>query len=619
MPPEQSDGINLCRNKIGFWVFEVYVGAFRLIFMEGRDWQPKHCVRGPVMTEILSFDIVIVGSGIAGLRAAIEAARVSNGKCNIAVITKVQAMRSHSVSAEGGTAAVLYPDKGDSFESHSYDTVKGSDFLADQDAVDFFVHAMPGEIYQLEHWGMPWSRTEDGRIAQRNFGGYSFPRATFAADRVGFFEMQTLYDTTRKFGNIHFFQEWYVTSLIVEKGVFRGVTAIDLKSGGYHAFSARAGVIATGGAGRLYKFATYGYSSTPDGLSLAYRAGAPIEDMEFVQFHPTGLIPSGVLITEGARGDGAVLLNSKGERFMKRYAPEKLDLASRDVVSRGMITEILEGRGLTDAVTGMEYLLLDLRHLGGEKIKERLSGIREIAIKFKGIDPIDDPLPVRPVCHYTMGGIGTNVKAETRIIGLWAAGEAACVSINGANRLGANSTAECLVFGTQAGAGAAKYAIAQQSQNVSQDAVSLEEKRLFDEILHGSGTENPYEIHNQIQTIMDKYAYVYRTGEGLETGLKELRDLRKLTYRHVDDQGKEYNTNFINVLELEAMFDIAEIVLAGGLARTESRGAHARTDFPKRDDPNWLRHTLAFQSAEGPRFEYAPVTITKYQPIDRHY
>jgi succinate dehydrogenase / fumarate reductase flavoprotein subunit len=572
------------------------------------------------MTELLTYDVVIVGSGIAGLRAAIEATRVSEGNCNIAVITKVQAMRSHSVSAEGGTAAVLYPDKGDTFESHIYDTVKGSDFLADQDAVEFFAYAMPAEIYQLEHWGMPWSRTEDGRIAQRNFGGYSFPRATFAADRVGFFEMQTLYDTTRKFDNIHFFQEWYVTSLIVENGVFRGVTAIDLKTGGFHAFNAKAGVIATGGAGRLYRFATYGYSSTPDGLSLAYRAGAPIEDMEFVQFHPTGLIPSGVLITEGARGDGAILINSKGERFMKKYAPEKMDLASRDVVSRGMITEIKEGRGLTDPATGMEHLLLDLHHLGAEKIKERLSGIREIAIKFKGIDPIDEPLPVRPVCHYMMGGIRTNAKAETSIAGLWAAGEAACVSINGANRLGANSTAECLVFGTQAGVGAAKHVMSISTHSLEQQAVAREEHRLFDEILHGSGTENPYEIHDQVQTIMDKYAYVYRTGEGLEAGLRELRALHKSAYRHVDDQAKEYNTNFTNVLELEAMFEIAEIVLAGGLARTESRGAHARLDYPKRDDPNWLKHTLAYYALDGPpRLEYAPVTITKYTPTERHY
>lgn len=587
--------------------------------MDRCDLESETVSAGRHLSELLSYDIVVVGSGIAGLRAAIEAARVSSGKCSIAVVTKVQAMRSHSVSAEGGTAAVLYTDKGDTIESHVYDTVKGSDFLADQDAVEFFVNSMPSEIYRLEHWGMPWSRTEDGRIAQRNFGGYSYPRATFAADRVGFFEMQTLYDTTRKFDNIHFFQEWYATCLIVNKARFEGLTAIDLKTGEFHAFSAKAGIVATGGAGRLYRFATYGYSSTPDGLSLAYRAGAPIEDMEFVQFHPTGLIPSGVLITEGARGDGAVLINNKEERFMKKYAPEKLELASRDVVSRAIITEIQEGRGLKDPISGMEHVLLDLRHLGAEKIKERLSGIREIAIKFKDIDPIDEPLPVRPVCHYTMGGIRTNVKAETQIAGLWAAGEAACVSINGANRLGANSTAECLVFGAVAGQGAAKYAATPHTHSLEQESVNTEEKRLYDEILHGTGTENPYEVHNQIQSIMDQCAYVYRDGAGLGQGLNELRELHKRSYRHVEDQVKEYNTNFINVLELEAMFEIAEIVLAGGLARTESRGAHSRTDYPKRDDQNWLKHTLAYHEADGPRLDYAPVTITKYQPAERHY
>jgi succinate dehydrogenase / fumarate reductase flavoprotein subunit len=587
--------------------------------MKCRDEQLELHAWTSTVAETLTFDVIIVGSGIAGLRAAIEAARASGGKATVAVVTKVQAMRSHSVSAEGGTAAVLYADKGDTIESHIYDTIKGSDFLADQDAVELFVNSMPAQIYQLEHWGMPWSRTEDGRIAQRWFGGYSYPRATLAGDRVGFFEMQTLYDTARKFDCIHFFQEWFATSVIVEQGRFRGITAIDLKAGGFHVFNGKAGIIATGGAGRLYRFATYGYSSTPDGLSLAYRAGVPVEDMEFVQFHPTGLIPSGVLITEGARGDGAVLINSKAERFMKKYAPEKLELASRDVVSRAIMTEIQEGRGLTDPVTGMQHVLIDLRHLGAEKIKERLAGIREIAIKFRGIDPIQEPLPIRPVCHYMMGGIRTNMSAETPIVGLWSAGEAACVSINGANRLGANSTSECLVFGTIAGAGAARFAMSRSEQRPPQDAASHEEKRIFDDVFHGVGTENPYEIHNQVQSIMDEYAYVYRTGEGLRTGLKSVRDLRKKSWRHVDDQSTEYNTNFTNVLELEAMFDMAEVILVGGLARTESRGAHARTDYPKRDDAQWLKHTLAYFSPDGPRLEYAPVTITKYPPVERHY
>jgi succinate dehydrogenase / fumarate reductase flavoprotein subunit len=398
------------------------------------------------VVERLKHDVVIVGSGLEGLRAAIEAARAGNGKADVAVVTKVQAMRSHSVSAEGGTAAVLYPELGDSIESHIFDTVKGSDYLADQDAVERFATMMPSEIYQLEHWGMPWSRREDGRIAQRWFGGYSYPRATFAEDKVGFFEMQTLYDTATKYDNITFYQEYFATSLVVEGGEFRGVTAIEMKTGNFVTVSARAGIMATGGSGRLYSFATYGYSSTPDGMAMAYRAGVPLKDMEFIQFHPSGLIPSGILITEAARGEGGVLVNNKGERFMKRYAPEKGDLASRDVVSRAIMVEIAEGRGFKDAASGLDYVHLDLTGLPPESVKEKLSGIREITMKFRGLDPVEEPIPVRPVCHYVMGGISTDIEGATLVKGLWAAGEAACVSLNGANRLGANSTSECLVW-----------------------------------------------------------------------------------------------------------------------------------------------------------------------------
>lgn len=315
------------------------------------------------------------------------------------------------------------------------------------------------------------------------------------------------------------------------------------------------------------------------------------------------------------------MINKNGERFMKKYAPEKVDLASRDVVSRGMITEIQEGNGFTDAVTGMDHLLLDLRHLGPEKIKERLSGIREIAIKFKGIDPIEEPLPVRPVCHYTMGGIKTNMSTETPIHGLFSAGEAACVSINGANRLGANSTAECLVFGSLAGAEAVRYAATNDAHDFPHHQVAEEERRIFEDILHGSGDQNPYDIHTQVQTLMDRYAYVYRNGVDLEQGLRELREIRTKSWRHVDDQANEYNTNFVNVLELESMFDISEVVLAGALSRTESRGAHSRLDYPNRNDKEWLKHTLAYFNPHGPgpRLEYSPVTITRYTPTERHY
>ena len=571
------------------------------------------------MVETIKHDVVIVGSGIAGLRAAIEAARTSGGKADIAVITKVQAMRSHSVSAEGGTAAVLYPELGDSIESHSFDTVKGSDYLADQDAVERFVNEMPKEIYQLEHWGMPWSRREDGRIAQRWFGGYSYPRATFAEDKVGFFEMQTLYDTTTKYDDITFYQEWFATSVLSENGDFRGFTTIERKTGDFVAVLGKAGIIATGGSGRLYGFATYGYSSTPDGMSIAYRAGVPLKDMEFIQFHPSGMIPSGILITEAARGEGGILLNKDGDRFMKKYAPEKLELASRDVVSRGIITEIEAGRGFKDQASGLDYVHLDLTKIGAEKVKERLSGIREIAIKFKGIDIVEQPVPVRPVCHYVMGGIDTDIDGATKMKGLWSAGEAACVSINGANRLGANSTSECLVWGKITGAEAAKYASGRSFESVGNEQILLEEKRIFDDIFHGRGGTNPYEVRDRVQRTLDKNAFVYRTGEGLKESLAEVRRLKDADFKHCEDQSRVYNTNLSDVLEVESMLLVAEVLLAGALARTESRGAHARRDYPKRDDANWLKHTLAYCGVDGPRLDYSPAKITKYQPMERHY
>ena len=571
------------------------------------------------MVETLRHDIVIVGSGIAGLRAAIEAARASNGKLDVAVITKVQAMRAHSVSAEGGTAAVLYPELGDSLESHAFDTVKGSDYLADQDAVERFVREMPGEIYQLEHWGLPWSRREDGRIAQRWFGGYSYPRATYAEDKVGFFEMQTLYDTATKYDDIRFYQEWFVTSILAEGGEFRGVTAIERKTGNFCQILGKAGIIATGGAGRLYSFATYAFSSTPDGLSAAYRAGVPLKDMEFIQFHPSGLISSGILITEAARGEGGVLLNKDGDRFMKNYAPQKLELASRDVVSRGMMTEIEQGRGLKDEASGLDYLYLDLSPVGAEKIKSRLSQIREIAIKFRGIDPVDKPLPVRPVCHYVMGGVDTNIDGATKMKGLWAAGEAACVSINGANRLGANSTAECLVWGKITGAEAAKYAEGRPQTSAPSEMAVLEEKRIFDGIFHGKGGTNPYEVRDSLQKLMAKDVFVFRNGEGLSEALRSIRELKGEDFLHCEDKSRVYNTNLSDVLEVESMLEVAEVVVASALARTESRGAHSRRDFPNRDDTNWLKHTLAYPGPDGPRLDYSTVTITRYQPAERHY
>jgi succinate dehydrogenase / fumarate reductase flavoprotein subunit len=570
------------------------------------------------MTSSIDCDLIIVGSGLAGLRAAIQAAR-RNSKIRITVISKVQVMRSHSVSAEGGTAAVLFPEDGDSIESHIYDTVKGSDFLADQDAAERLCKEMPDEIYQLEHWGMPWSRREDGKIGQRAFGGYSFPRASYASDKVGFFEMQTLYDTCQKFDNIEFLNEWFVTSIIHNGHRFAGITAIELSNGDFHVIKGKALIIATGGAGRIYSFSTYALSSTPDGLDMAYRAGLALKDMEFVQFHPTGIMPSGILITEGARGEGAYLINKNGDRFMKKYASKLMELAPRDIVSRSIMTEINEGRGFKNE-TGVDCMKLDLRHIGDEIIKEKLGGIREISLKFSGVDPAQEMLDVRPVCHYMMGGIHTDINGASELQGVWAAGEAACVSIHGSNRLGANSTSECIVWGKITGDEAVNYIEkVPPTTSFPTDLVNMEEKRIYDGIFRGRGQANPYEIKQELTDTLNDKAYVYRNQTELVEGLKKVRELKAMTWKHVDDQAKEYNTNFSNVMELDSMFRVAEVVLIGAINRKESRGSHARTDFPKRDDKKFLHHTLAYYDPEEPIMKKHPVTITNYKPVERKY
>ena len=573
------------------------------------------------MTDSIQHDVVIIGSGLAGLRAAIAAAAYGKGDTSIGVFSKVQVMRSHSVSAEGGTAAVLFEDEGDNIESHIYDTIKGSDFLADQDVAERLVKTIPHEIYQLDHWGMPWSRRKDGRIGQRKFGGYSFPRATYAQDKVGFYEMQTLYDTCQKYDNINFYNEWYCTSILKENNLFQGLTAIEMKNGNFVKIKSPAGIICTGGAGRIYSFSTYAYSSTPDGIDMAYRAGLAMKDMEFVQFHPTGILPSGILITEGARGEGGYLINNQNERFMKKYAPEKLELAPRDVVSRSMIREIQEGKGFKHE-SGSDCLKLDLTHLGDEKIKEKLSGIREIGIKFSGIDVIEAPIEIRPVCHYMMGGIHTDIDGKTELGGLWAAGEAACNSTHGANRLGANSTSECIVWGRMTGEQAAQFALDRKGSTIeiSHDQVLNEEKRIFDGIFRGRGQVNPYEVRKELTDTMDDKAYVFRTEETLVSGLKRIRELKALTWKHVDDKSKEYNTNFTNVMEIDAMLRTAEVVLMGAINRKESRGAHARIDYSNRDDINFLKHTLAYYNSEDePKLTWHPVTFTRYAPVERKY
>ena len=572
------------------------------------------------MTDVFTHDLIIFGAGLAGLRAAIEASRISKEKLDIAVISKNQLMRAHSVAAEGGTAAMLRPEDGDSFELHAWDTIKGSDFLSDQDVVDLFVRTMPSEIRQLDHWGIPWTRREDGRIAQRPFGGHSYPRAVLAQDKTGFFEMQTLYDTLTKYNSAKHYNEHFITSILVENGAFCGLTAIDMTTGKFKVIRGKALIIASGGAGTLFGFTTYSQTVTGDGMALAYRAGIPLEDMEFLQFHPTGLVPSGILITEACRGEGGYLINAKGDRFMSKYAPSKLELAPRDLISRSEMTEIEEGRGC-DGPNGLHYIYLDLRHLGAKKINERLPLIREVCIEFNDLDPIDAPIPCRPVAHYSMGGIETDIKGATRIKGIWAAGEAACVSLHGANRLGSNSTAECLVWGKITGAETGRYCNeTNQAAPVPEVKVDAERKRIFDDLMSKNGTENLYDIRRELRSCMDVHVGVYRTGQELSQGLEIIQTLRKRFENiRIEDKSPVYNTNLYHALEIANLLDLAEVMVTGALTRTESRGGHARRDYPERNDANWLKHTLAFSTEQGPKLDYKPVNITTWQPVERKY
>ncbi|MGQ9633747.1 MAG: succinate dehydrogenase/fumarate reductase flavoprotein subunit [Bryobacteraceae bacterium] len=567
-----------------------------------------------------SHDVLILGTGLAGLRAAVEVCIRSRGQADVGLISKVQVMRSHSVCAEGGTGAVMRPEEGDSFELHAWDTVKGSDFLADQDVVDRFVRTSPDEIRLLEHWGVPWSRREDGRIMQRPFGGHSFPRACMAADKTGFFEMQGLYDNLQRYSNVKCYQECFATSLILNGGRFAGLALYDAPSGEFVVLRGKALLIASGGLGNLYGFTTYSQTVTGDGQAIAFRAGLPLEDLEFLQFHPTGLVPSGILMTEGCRGEGGYLRNNKGERFMERYAPKMMELAPRDIVSRAEMTELLEGRGFPGP-DGLDYLHLDLTHLGAEKINKRLPLIREVCMKFLGIDPITQPIPIRPVAHYSMGGIEADIDGRTRIENIWAAGEVACHSLHGANRLGCNSTAECLVWGGITGAEIAKYlANGAGFSEVPEARVREEESQLFRDLLQKSGEENPARIRRELRTLMDRHAGIYRTGTSMQEGLEQIAELkRRFRKIGIQDRSRVYNSNLMQALETENMLDLAEALLASAAAREESRGAHARTDFPKRDDEKFLAHTMAYYTGAKPRLEYKPVTITNWKPVERKY
>jgi succinate dehydrogenase / fumarate reductase flavoprotein subunit len=571
------------------------------------------------MDRELQHDVVILGAGLAGLRAAVEISRRFEGRVDIGIVSKVQLMRAHSVCAEGGTAAVLREDLGDTRELHAWDTVKGSDFLADQDVVRTFVDTAPTEIHQLDHWGCPWTRDDDGYISQRPFGGHGYPRATLAADKTGFFEMQTLYDQLQRYPTFTRYDELFVTDILVNDGAFAGLVGLDATTGDTIAIRGKALLIASGGGGTLYGFTTYSQTVTGDGMAMAYRAGLPLEDMEFLQFHPTGLVPSGILMTEACRGEGGYLRNNLGERFMEATAPKLMELAPRDMVSRAETEEILAGRGFKTA-EGQDYLELDLTHLGADRINTRLPLIREVTIKFLGLDPITTPIPIRPVAHYSMGGIETDINGLTRMAGIWAAGEAACVSLHGANRLGSNSTAECLVWGGITGREitAALPGLAAAAP-LPGDQVERAEDRVR-QVLGRAGHEDLYGLRHELRETMDAQVGVFRTGDDLAKALVHIREIRERAQRApVVDQSRVYNSNLIHALELENLVDLAEVTVAGALAREESRGAHARRDFPTRDDETWLKHTLAFHTDDGPRFEHKPVTIDMWKPVERKY
>ncbi len=576
------------------------------------------------MVEKFGYDVAIVGGGAAGLRAAIAAADL-DPKLKIAVLSKVYPMRSHTVSAEGGTAAVLRDY--DSMDLHALDTIKGSDYLADQDAVESFVREAPREVIQLEHWGCPWSRDPDGRIAARAFGGMSVKRTCYAADKTGFHLLHTLFQHSLKYPNIIRHDEWFVTSLVVEEGVAKGLVALDLRSRELALVTSSAVILATGGAGRLYQFTTNAVIKTGDGMAMAYRAGAPLKDMEFMQFHPTALPGTGILITEASRGEGGYLINKDNERFLKRYTPEKMELGPRDILSRALMTEIREGRAL-DGPYG-SYLLLDLRHLGEDVIDRKLPFVRELARNYAGVDPVKEPIPVRPAEHYTMGGVHTDMDGRTPIPGLYACGEAACVSINGANRLGSNSLSECLVFGRRAGANAAHDALSRKEEGhqpgsnlrLSAGEYVWGDAQRIDALLkRESGEERLAELRFQLQSMMDERVGIFRDGAGLEDARRQVARLKsRLRLVALADKGSVYNMELVEALELEFMLDLADLVTYCALMREESRGAHFRTDFPKRDDVKFLVHQLVFRSPDGPTIKSVTVPITRWPPTERKY
>jgi succinate dehydrogenase/fumarate reductase flavoprotein subunit len=556
-------------------------------------------------------DVLVVGAGCAGMRAAIEAHDLG---ADVALLSKIHPVRSHSGAAEGGINAALGNASEDSPEEHAYDTVKGSDYLGDQDAIEILCDEAPGDVYQLEHWGAIFSRTEDGRIAQRPFGAAGAPRTAYAADITGHVLIHVLYEQVMK-RDLQVYEEFFAWKLVVDDDRCQGVIAWDLLNGGLKTIGAKTVVLATGGAGRLYSGTTNAYACTGDGMAMALRAGVPLKDMEMMQFHPTTLAPTGVLITEGCRGEGAYLLNSEDERFLKNYAPNAMELASRDVISRAEQVEIDEGRGVDGNV------LLDLRHLGAEKILERLHGTRELSMTFAGVDPIHEPIPVRPGAHYHMGGVDTDhEEGVTELEGLYAAGECACVSVHGANRLGGNALMETITYGRRAGAAAADWALTHTTVAVPQ-AVEVDAQRELKALLDRREGERPWQIRDELATTMHENFGVFRREKQMKEQERIVGYLRE-RYENVvvDDKGEVFNNDLTQALELGFLLELAACMVVAGIERKESRGAHARPyDYPDRDDEKYMKHTIVRWVGEHPVLDWKPVTMTKWQPQERTY
>ena len=572
-----------------------------------------------------SHDVLLVGGGAAGLRAAIAIAE-TNPSLSVAVVSKVYPMRSHTVSAEGGAAGVMAED--DTLDEHAYDTISGSDWLADQDAVEAFVQEAPLELLQLEHWGCPWSRQPNGRIAVRAFGGMKNMRTWFAADKTGFHMLHSLFQTSLKYPDVTRYDEWFVTRLLVDDGRVHGVVAIELMTGRIEVISAKSVVLCNGGSGKVFPYTTNANICTGDGMALAYRAGAPLKDMEFIQYHPTGLPFTGILITEATRAEGGWLLNKDGYRYLQDYdlgTPEptpvlrSMELGPRDRLSQAFVHEVEKGRTIESPYGPIVHL--DLRHLGAELIDTKLPMVRELCLQYERIDPVKDLIPVRPVVHYMMGGVHTDINGATPIDGLFAAGETACVTINGANRLGSNSLPECLVFGARAGKAAAEYAASAKPPPPVVARQADDEVQRLDQMLSDRGTERIADIREEMQSTMEDSAGIFRSGDSLTKGIDLLAELQQRLERvQLADQTRVFNTELVAALELANMLDIAECTLHSALQREESRGAHQRTDFTARDDTRFLNHALAYRDSDGStRIERSPVTITRWPPGERVY